>query len=182
MQRDWKHSYFLAAVAFVAIGAEELMAQPAGPVEWCGTYENWVAKVGNQRAKGVEACPTEGTCDTPPVRDSWILGPLTPIVEIRVKSNIFCWDDGTDCASSPSGVADQMTQLNSDYAPHLIQFTQNTEYINDTTYRVLSSQSEVEAMKNTYADNPAHQLNVYVADTGGVAMGTFPWAPDALSD
>ena len=172
MKRHSKHRYFLVAVAFVAIGATDLTAEE--PVEWCDTYEHWVAKVGYQGGVAGEDCPTQGTCDTPPLRDSWIPGDSTPIVEISVKFNIFCEDDGTDCASDEAGVYAQMTQLNLDYEPHRIHFTENTEYIWDSTYRDLSSESEVEEMKNTYADDPAHQLNVYVVNFGGAPEGPSP--------
>lgn len=190
MQRDVKHRYFLPAVAVMAIAAKPWMghgpqARAQEPAEWCDTYENWVAKVGIQGGVAGEECPTQGTCDTPPVRDSWIPGPSTPIVTIHIKFHVFCNDDGSNCASSPSGVAAQMTQLNSDYAPYRIQFTESTEaeYINNSTYRDLAL-SEVVPMKNTYADDPAHQLNVYVADLPGglLGRGTFPWDPDALGN
>ena len=175
MKKDWKHRYFLAAVPVLVIGAKHLMAQE--PVEWCDTYEHWAAKVGYQGGVAGEECLTQGTCDTPPVRDSWIPSPSTPIVEISVKFNIFCEDDGTDCASNDEGVDDQMAQLNLDYEPHRIHFTENTEYIWDSTYRDLSSESEVEEMKNTYADDPAHQLNVYVVNVGGGRQRDLPLGP-----
>jgi len=191
MKRDWKQRYLLAAVISIAAnpGMEEgPQARAQEPGEWCQTYEAWVAKVG-QRGGAGEACPTEGTCDTPAVRDSWIPEASTPIVTIRIKFNVFCEDDGTNCAASPSDVAAQMTQLNSDYAPYHVQFTETiaAEYIPDSASRVIEPESfgdAVEAMRNDYADDPAHQLNVYVTgfpeNFGGIA--TFPWDPDVLGN
>ncbi|UCC31484.1 MAG: hypothetical protein JSU86_04250, partial [Phycisphaerales bacterium] len=181
MKRHWKHRYFLVAVAFAAIGATDLTAEE--PVEWCDTYEHWVAKVGYQGGVAGEACLTWGTCETPSVRDLWIPDSSTPIIEISIKFNIFCNDHGENCGADSSDVAAQMTQLNLDYEPHHIHFTENTEYIWDSTYRDLDL-SQVDEMKNTYADDPAHQLNVYVVGLPGglLGRGTFPWDPDALGN
>ncbi len=175
----------------IAIGAVPWMAEgpqarAQDPGEWCDTYEAWVAKVGQRGVPG-EECPTYSTCDTPLVRDSWIPEPATPVVTIRIKFNIFCEDDGTNCAASPSDVAGQMTQLNSGYAPYGIQFTQSTaaDYIWDSTYRVIEPEhfgDELESMRNQYADDPAHQLNVYVTDLPIGGRATFPWDADVLGN
>jgi len=186
MKRDRNQRYLLATV--IAIFAKQLtgecpQARADEPIEWCQTHVNWVAKVGNQRAVAQGECPTQGNCDRPAVRDLWIPETLPPIVTIRIKFHIFCETDGTNCASprGGSGVTDQMDQLNSDFAPYRIQFTENTEYIDDSTYREFSTSEEEAGMKNTYADDPAHQINVYVLDfLGGRGGGTYPWDPDAL--
>ncbi len=188
MKRAWEQRYVLAAV--IAMAASQLIADGSRaraqePGEWCDTYEHWVAKAGAHGGVAAGGCQTFSTCDTPPVRDSWIPGPSTPIVTIRIKFHVFCETDGTNCAASPSDVAAQMTQLNLDYAPYRIQFTESTqaEYINDSAYRYLD-ESEVNPMKNTYADDPAEQVNVYVADLAGgwLGRGTFPWDPDAIGN
>jgi len=179
MKRDRKHRYLLGIVV-IAMGPQTRADEP---VEWCQTYVNWAANTGNQRATAQGECPTEGTCDIRSVRDSWIPGPSTPIVHIRLRLHIFCNDDGTNCASSPSEVAAQMTQLNSDYAPYRIQFTGQSEYINASAYRNFLYTTHF-GMKTTYADDPAHQINVYVVNVlvGFLGLGTFPWDPNALGN
>jgi len=190
MKTNRKDRCLLAAVGVISIVAGSFIprapqARADEAVDWCDTYENWVAEVGNQRAVASAECPTYGTCDTPSVRDSWSPNPSTPMVTIRVRFHVFCEDDGASCAASPSDVAAQMDQLNFDYAPRRIQFTETgePEYHDDSAYRQLAS-SEVSAMKTTYADDPAHQVNVYVADlaAGLLGRGTFPWSLAALGD
>jgi hypothetical protein len=151
------------------------------PGDWCGTYSNWVDHVGNQRAVAAVDCETYGSCDTPSTRDAWIPDSSTPIVTVRIKFNIFCNDDGTNCASSPSGVAAQMSQLNSDFSPYRIEFVEQTEYINSTFYRTFTSSKHF-GMKTTYKDDPAHQINVYVVNSSFFfrGLGTFPWDPNAM--
>lgn len=189
MKRDSKERCYLSAVILIAgilLMWEGTQARADEPVEWCGTYVNWAAKVGNQRAVADGACPTYGRCDRPSVRDSWIPKPCTSIVRIRVKLNIFCYDDGTNCYETPSDVAAQMAQLNADYAPYRVQFTWDTQYINNSTYRELSTLEERDAMKNAYADNPARQINVYVVDIvydpSLRGEGIWPWDPDSRTN
>ncbi|MDO8629853.1 MAG: hypothetical protein Q7R41_05120, partial [Phycisphaerales bacterium] len=194
MKTNWKRQYFLAAVGSMTVGAAVgLQARADEPVE-CDTYESWVAKVGNQQATAQGTCLTQGACDTPEARDSWIPGPSTPIVTVRLKFHVFCETDGSNCASprDGTGVAAQMAKLNSDFAPYHIWFVETTaaEFHNDSTYRRLSASQEADAaIKNAYAEDPAHQLNVYVVDlpsfsewgcVGLFGRGTFPWDLDVL--
>ncbi len=189
MKTDGKHRYLLGAVGVIAIAAKPLIwegpqARADAPVDWCYTHVKWVAEVGNERAVAQGACPTNGACDVPSVRDSWIPVASTPVVTIRVKFNVFCEDDGSNCASPTDGsaVAAQLIKLNSDYAPYRIQFTQATgpEYISDSRYRQILI-SEFEAVKIPYADDPARQVNVYVANfPPTLGDATFPWDPNAL--
>jgi hypothetical protein len=85
-----------------------LACQPplASADDWCQTYEQWIANVGNERMVASGTCPTEGSCDVPSVRDSWIPNGSTPIVTIRIKFIIFCNDDGTNCAADSSAHRD----------------------------------------------------------------------------
>jgi len=149
------------------------------PKEWCQTQAAWEAKgLGTTAGSG---CPTEGTCDTPSVRNSWIPTGSTPIRNMRIHYNVFCNSDGTSCAATQAAVDAQNVQLNNDFAPSKIQFCYTTEFINNTTYRQFAD-SEETAMKNTYADSPGTQLNVYVVNiqAGYLGVGTFPWDPAAL--
>ncbi len=147
--------------------------------EWCQTQQAWEAK----RLGGVAGpgCATEGTCDTPAVRDSWIPDASTPVRSMRIHFNVFANSDGTSPAATQAGVDAQMVQLNSDFAPSKVQFCYTTEFINNTTYRQFADTEET-AMKSAYADSPATQLNVYVVNiqAGYLGVGTFPWDPAAL--
>lgn len=151
-----------------------------GPVDWCQTQHRWKAKAGN--LQGVAAgCATQGTCDTPSVRDSWIPSGATPFRTMHIKFNVFANSDGTSPAATQAGVDAQMVQLNADFAPSRIQWVATTQFINNTTYRQFAD-SEEAAMKAAYADAPATQLNVYVVNiqAGYLGVGTFPWDPDSL--
>jgi len=185
-----------APVRLESISAVKLDADPLKPradlgrpvphgkglaaMEWCQTQRAWEAK-GFGQAAGV-GCAL-GTCDTPSVRDSWIPNASTPVLTLRIHFNVFANSDGTSPAATQAGVDAQMVQLNNDFAPSKIQFCYTTEFINNTTYRQFAD-SEETAMKNTYADNPATQLNVYVVNiqAGYLGVGTFPWDPDALGN
>ena len=187
MKRDRKQRCLLA-VGIIAVAVTEFLpnapkALAQEPVEECQTHWKWVAKGGNQAAVAQVACPTRGTCDAPSERDSWIPGPSTPTVHLRIRLHIFCNSDGTNCAATPTAVSDAISKLNSDYAPHRFQFTATTESVNSTTYRDFSDSEEV-LMKNTYADDPAGQINVYVVNIlgGYLGVGTFPWDPDSLEN
>ncbi len=163
------------------VGRPVMHGKGAAAKEWCQTQAAWEAK-GFGQVAGV-ACATEGTCDTPSVRDSWIPGGSTPVRNLRIHFNVFANSDGTSPAATQAAVDAQVVQLNSDFAPSKIQFCYTTEFINNTTYRQFAD-SEETAMKNAYADSPATQLNVYVVNiqAGYLGVGTFPWDPDALGN
>jgi subtilisin-like proprotein convertase family protein len=152
-------------------------------VEWCETETRWEAKTRALGRAAAGTCPTQGTCDVPSERDLWIPGAETDIVPLRIKFNVFRNDDGSNPAATQAGVDAQVAQLNADYAPLKIQFLAETEFINDSAYRRFAD-SEEAAMKNTYADSPATQLNVYVVDiqAGYLGVGTFPWDPTATGN
>jgi len=151
----------------------------SGGKEWCQTEANWRRKFGIH-GSAARACATQGICDGPAVRDSWIPDGSTSIVTLRIKYNVFCNSDGSSCAATQTSANAQTAQLNSDFAPTRIQFEATTEFINNSTYRSFAD-SEETAMKNAYADSPATQLNVYVVNiqAGYLGVGTFPWDPDA---
>ena len=155
-------------------------AQPHAPAarDWCQTQPKWEAK-----GQGQVAGPGCGftACDTPAVRDSWIPNAGTPARSMRIHYNVFCNSDGTSCAATQAAVDAQNVQLNNDFAASKIQFCYTTEFINNTTYRGFADSEEF-AMKNTYADLPGSQLNVYVVNiqAGYLGVGTFPWDADVL--
>lgn len=153
-------------------------AKQQGPIEWCQTQIAWERK--NVGQVGGGACAL-GTCDTPTVRNSYIPTTSTPVRQLRIHFNVFANNDGSSPAATQASVDAQMAQLNSDFAPSKIQFCYTTEFINNTTYRQFAD-SEETAMKNTYAESPGTQLNVYVVNiqAGYLGVGTFPWDPDAL--
>jgi subtilisin-like proprotein convertase family protein len=165
----------------VGLGTAFLEPKSLTPKEWCQTEHSWIAK--DQEVTAGPGCPTLGVCDSPTTRNSWIPGGSTPIRTLRVHFNVFCNSDGTSCAATQSAVDAQVVQLNSDFAPSKVQFCYTTEFINNTTYRQFAD-SEESAMKNTYADSPATQLNVYVVNiqAGYLGVGTFPWDSDALGN
>ncbi|MEK6675009.1 MAG: proprotein convertase P-domain-containing protein [Planctomycetota bacterium] len=148
-------------------------------VEWCQTQTAWDAKgIGSVAGPG---CPTEGTCDTPSVRNTFIPTGSTPVRTMRIHYNVFANSDGTSPAATQASVDAQMVQLNADFAPSKIQFCYTTEFINNTTYRQFAD-AEESAMKTAYADSPGTQLNVYVVNiqAGYLGVGTFPWDPASL--
>lgn len=155
------------------------MIGAANGVDWCQTLPSFLRR--HPGLAGTLAdCPTYGGCDVPGTRDAWTPDPSTPILWVRVKFNIFCNDDGSNPAASLADAVAQMEQLNADYQPWRIQFTYQTELINSSQFRSFAD-SEEWAMKTTYADQPAQQLNVYVVHIEGGYLGvaTFPWDPDA---
>jgi len=149
-------------------------------VEWCQTQKAWEAKGLIGVTAGV-SCPIMGNCDLASIRDTWIPDGSTPFRTMRIHFNVFANSDGTSPAATQAAVDAQVLQLNNDFAPSRIQFCYTTEFINNTTYRQFADSEEF-AMKSTYADSPATQLNVYVVNiqAGYLGVGTFPWDPDAL--
>lgn len=156
------------------------LVQQGGRREWCQTQAVWDAK-GLAVVAG-PACPTQGICDDPTVRDSWIPGPTTPVLSLNLHFNIFANNDGSNPASTQAEVDAQMVEVNGDYLEHNIQFCYTTSFINDSTYRSFADAEEV-AMKTTYAQSPATTLNIYVVTVEGgfSGVGTFPWDPVALT-
>ena len=103
MKSNGKQRAFVGVMAIVVQQGlwEGSRARAEEPVEWCGTYEAWVAEVGNQRGVAQGTCPIMGTCDTPSVRDAWMSAPL---VTIRIKFHVICLDDGSNCAADQADI------------------------------------------------------------------------------
>jgi hypothetical protein len=151
----------------------------------CGTFETWVANNPEDAEEGVAGgCPLKGDCDNPTVRDLFVPNASTPIKTIRLRVHIFANSDGSDPASSLAETTQQIAKLNTDFAPHRIQFVHTAHIINNSTYRVFSPGVEDAGMKGTYAESPASQLNIYIVDTTCcyAGLGTFPWDPVALTN
>ncbi len=196
MERLLKRSAIALAVAFCSGGVASAggnggtkATQPAPIVEdekpLCGTQEAWaIANPGDADGGIAGACPLQGTCDDPAVRDGYIPNGATPIKTIRLRIHIFANSDGSNPASSLAETAQQITKLNADFAPYRIQFTHTAHIINDSTFRTFTPGVEDTAMKNAYADSPATQLNVYVVHTTCcyAGLGTFPWDPASLTN
>lgn len=194
MKRNRNHSVIACAVALCGGGvgmADTSVEKPTailqaiedGTKPLCGTQELWVLNNPEAAADGVASCPLQGTCDDPIVRDGYIPNGSTPIKTIRLRIHIFANSDGSDPASSLAEAAAQVVQLNADCLPHRVQFVHTAHIVNDSAFRVFSPGVEDAAMKSTYAEAPAQQLNVYVVDTTCcyVGLGTFPWDPLALT-
>ncbi len=185
MKRNWKQCLILGTAGVIVMGAGDLMpkgsrARADEPTEWCLTHQYWVASGGSQGGAAGGSCPTYGTCDSPSVRDSWIPGPSTPTVTLRIKFHIVCSAIEPICAASLADVADQMVELNSDFAPYRIQFDEQSQadFIYSDDYFWRPDFDEVDEMKLNYADDPGHQINVFVTHDG--SFGYFPWMPDPL--
>jgi hypothetical protein len=153
--------------------------------ELCGTQQAWDAAHPDDIGGGVAgSCPLQGDCDDPSVRNSYIPSGSTPIKTIRIRIHIFAETNGSNPASSLAETQLQINSLNSQFAPYRIQFVHTAHVINDSAFRNFSPGVEDSAMKNTYAESPATQLNVYVVNTTCcyAGLGTFPWDANALTN
>jgi len=151
---------------------------PAG--QHCATTEHHAAVQPDQG--GVAGgCPTNGTCDTPGTRDFFIPSASTLTKTIRLSFRVFCEDDGSNCALTQQQIDDQVQVLRADYAQWEVDFSYDTEFLNNSTFRDFQSNEE-SAMKNAYADSPLFKLNVFVVTTTGFSFGYFPWGPAALEN
>ena len=154
--------------------------RPAGP-NWCRTGTRFQQGKAFHLAAATAGCMMEGAADLPANRNACIPTPGTPIKTVRLKFNVFRNDDGSNPAATQAGVDAEVTQLNSDYAPARIQFVYQTAFINSTRFRSFADAEEAE-MKNTFADQPQQQHNVYVVNIEGdyVGVSVLPWDPQAV--
>ncbi|MFO0826705.1 MAG: lectin-like protein [Phycisphaerales bacterium] len=151
----------------------------------CATHEVWVMNNPELASSGVaDACPLQGDCDNPTVRNAFIPSAATPIKTLRLRIHAFANTNGSNPASTLTEIGQQVAKLNADYLPYRIQFTYTAEIINDSTYRDFTPYVEDSAMKNLYADSPATQLNVYVTNVNCCysGLGTFPWDPNSQTN
>jgi len=152
------------------------------PGEICGTHQRYLA--GGAAGGGGDtrgACPGNGPCDDPTMRDASIPTTETPIKTYRLSIHVICNGNGTICPTTQQAVDDCVAWLNYHYSPWRIQFVYESEFVNDNKYYILSSNEE-RGMKRRYADSPATKLNIYITDTSNISWGTFPWDSRALTD
>ncbi len=166
--------------AMLANPAQVKSIAQANGTEWCQTqlvYDQRYAQLNG----GAQACPPIGDCDQPGIRNLNIPAFDDPPMTIRLKINVFRNDDGSNPAVSQAAVDAQIVQLNNDFAPSRIEFEYETEFINNSEFRMYNNFEEG-AMKGAYADKPDSQLNVYVVSIleGFIGVGTFPWDNRAL--
>ena len=148
---------------------------------WCRTQEIFSQRYPD-RYKSIAACPLEGACDNVAERDAHIPVPGQPTLTIRLKFNILCEDDGSNCAATQAQVDGQMVQTNADYEDVGITFVYQTEFVNSSLYRSWADNEEF-GMKTAFADQPDKQCNIYVTYVeGSYSFGTFPWDPNATGN
>ncbi|HWO56428.1 MAG TPA: FlgD immunoglobulin-like domain containing protein [bacterium] len=170
-------------------------AQSGPPRPWCGAQELWDRKVRLMGlSKPVAACPQQGACDDPAVRDATPVTPLTVRVIVHVLRN----DDGTDGVSQ-AVVDATIAQLNADFAANgtgLSFSLTATRFHNNSALACIAActagdcgaaLADIDAMRNLYAESPTSQCNIYIScqDSGPATLyglGNFPWDPDALTD
>ena len=174
-------AFSIPAVAQTA-GDSTFRAVPSNPP--CYTqifYDRKRAKSGADFA----ACPPEGPCDDPSVRDSWVPSPTDPPIVVNLFFQVFCNDDGSNPAATTANVDTVVAALNRNYDPWRIQFVYTMRFVNSTQYRTITSDPQFDGMKNQYAVRPDSQCNIYVVsvNVGGqvFSYATFPWDPDALT-
>lgn len=168
-------------------GAKPTVAPPQVDTdpELCGTHTVWALTHPADADGGIAGgCPLEGDCDNPSVRDGYIPNGSTPIKTIRIRVHVFAETNGSNPTSTLAETAQQIAKLNADFAPYRIQFAHTAHIINDSAFRTFTPYVEDSAMKNTYAESPATQLNVYVVNTTCcyAGLGTFPWDANALTN
>ncbi len=176
-------THMIAALLLLSPMAAPAAAGPPRAEGWCDTHIAWAKKAGRSDTPLGPVCPTEGACDVPATRDAGIPAATTPVRFIRLHFVVFAESDGSNPAATGQDIAEQVEQMNVDFAPFRLQFTYTCEFVNDSTFRVLAN-AEVDPMKSIHAINPGIRCNVFVADLGGALLGrgTFPWDPDALGN
>ena len=145
----------------------------------CRTEINVEEASGGKSARDGQCPYIVGKCDEPEVWDAFIPG-TAQVLTLRLHFNVFCDNAGQNCALSQSEIDDQMGFTNAAFAEANVEFVYATEFINNSTFLNVSL-GQIGAMKQQYADDPLHQLNVYVVASEVGGMATFPWAGNALS-
>lgn len=158
----------LSAVAFILCGVCAAEAEESG---FCRTWEIYVQDQIAKHGRLYHDC-YNGDCDDPATRDAAIPGADDPIKYVRLYFHIFCEDDGTNCTTTESILAQQVHLLNTEYLPLRIQFLYDYEFINSSHFRNWADPYET---KEYWALNPESQMNVYISGAYGGSFGTFPW-------
>ncbi len=169
------------STAFVLLATLLSVASSVGAQQFCDTQEAWLRKVGPDKSPG---CVPEGPCDDPILRDAAIPGPSVPIKFVRLRFVVIAETSGANPAATQADVDWQVAQLNADFAPHRVQFTYETAFVNDSAYRVfIPLSTTIDAMQMAYAVDFDTTVNVFVCGMNPFLVGraTYPWDPDALS-
>lgn len=174
-----KFTLIAVLFAFAMIPAT-LLADTQG--DWCGTTTRYLSANSSRYDKALADCPIEGPCDVPTMRDSFHPSTSDSMTWLKIMIHIFRNSDGSSPAASAATVVSQMKELNKDFFPARIQFSYDWRFVDDTRYRSMS-EDEFFPMKNQYAIDPQHQLNVFVGYVeASYSYGTFPWDPDCLTN
>lgn len=172
----------------VAISAGAAKADDPDPAPdlvagWCGTqihYQQSLAESERKSAFPTSACPDEGLCDDPALRDTFIPDGSSPFITIRLAIHIIANDGGSGPFTTPELVEDAIDLVNAHYAPGRIRFEYLLDQVNSTEWRALIL-DEVDPMKEATAVDPAQRLNVWLtAVLFGYSFGTYPFEADAL--
>ena len=138
-----------------------------------------------ENSEGTE-CPTLGAPDSPEVRDAAIPSAETPIKTIRMRLHILANDDGSNPAATEADIGALVLKLNETFAPQRLAFRASWRIIPSTELREIDPDFESKTLKDTLAEAPERQLNVYVTkilpDWLGrqfAGWGTFPWKPES---
>ena len=157
-----------------------------GPQFRCTAQEFYKAKYPQGQGRSIAGvCGVLGDCDSEGTRDSFIPHAETLIKTFRLEVHVFCYDDGSECVSTPTEVDNQINRLNLDFLENQdwrMEFIYEVQFHNDTRYRDIAP-DDIEVMKAAYAVSPDSRLNVYVAYMPGPAVfsfATYPWDPDVL--
>ncbi len=140
-------------------------------------------------AQTAQACPALGGCDNYVERDLWSsAGLTTPDQRMRVRVKVHVFNVGQYGQSG----GEQLIQAHLDatklyFQPYGIELVSDFERILDaSSYDLIQTDQAIIDMKNTYAESPETQLNVYVTNffNGNVfgGRGKYPWEADATND
>ena len=160
---------------------------------WCPTDSLWQAR---RLELGIDpytemACPTEGVCDDPAVRDSTVVATKKVNIYVHLMRN----DNGSGGVNINSARA-AYQQMLADYASAGITFNLvGAQWINNSTYATIPAYSPfnnnwfnaIQNMKQDYAIFPKNVCNIFVSAQQSSPFGTllgiatFPWEPQALT-
>ncbi len=157
--------FSVIAVLLSAFGAK------ASEEGFCRIWEIYVQDQMEKYGALYDAC-YNGECDDPVIRDAAIPGPDDPVTYCRLYFNVFCEDDGSNCATTESILNLQVWRVNAAYLPLRIQFRYDYRYVNSNFFRYYADPYE---LKEAWAVSPDSQMNIYITGAPGGSFGTFPW-------
>jgi len=146
---------------------------------WCGTPAS-AGEPSRALLRNLDLPPcASGDCDAPATRDA------TPVdaIELRVIVHVVRESDGTG-GTTAEAVDSMMAQINRDFAPLNIHVRNlGTQFHDDSRYATLTSREQLAALKDTYAQTPSQNLNIFTTVSGLPfdGMGIYPWDADALT-